>query len=283
MNVKLPAVIDLDGRDVNPAHIAFFLPAKDQATGEPDPSRTLVVPLSGRPYSVALTPEEAANRAKFAYLPGDGAAFNPAGDFRVRSTTYNGAETRLSLWDNDGVFQNLKSEPAAVARLLYGPEADLITLNRTTLPKSQVTAVLPHQDREGRGFQAEAVLENGKRVRTQEDVATAAQKHGFHYLDEGNVAARPGADIEITAVTEGQTGKLKTARSLNARVAWGNRGPGESVLVEAPRETARRVLIQGLPKTGGVPEPGDEIREQARAGAEKRAALKAEGPPSDLK
>ncbi len=283
MNVKLPAVIDLDGRDVNPAHIAFFLPAKDQATGEPDPSRTLVVPLSGRPYSVALRPEEAANRAKFAYLPGDDAAFNPAAGFRVRSTNYGGAATRISLWDNDGLFQNLKSAPAEVARLLYGPEAELIALNRTTLPKSQVTVVLPYQDREGRGFQAEAVLDNGKRVRTQEDVATVAQKHGFHYLDEGNIAARPGADIEITAVTGGQTGKLKTARSLNARIAWGNRGPGESVLVEASRGDARRVLIQGLPKTGGEPEPDAKIREQARARAGKSAALKAEGPPSDPK
>jgi len=283
MNVKLPAVIDLDGRDVNPAHIAFFIPARDQATGEPDPSRTLVIPLRGRPYSVALRPEDAANRAKFAYLPGDDAAFNPAADFRVRSTNYNGAVTRLSLWDDDALFQNLKSEPAAVAKLLYGPEAELITLNRTTLPKSQVTVVLPHQDREGRGFQAEAVLENGKRVRTQEDVATVAHKHGFHYLAEGNVAARPGANIEITAVTEGQTGRLKTARSLNARVAWGNRGPGESVLVEAPRETATRVLIQGLPKTGGEPEPSEDIRDKARARAGKRAAPEAKGPPSDPK
>ena len=191
MNIKLPAMIDLDGRSINPAHIAFFLPARQQDTGEPDPSRTLVIPLRGKAYAVGLPPEEAASIARFPYLAEDGIAFNPTAGFRVQSTDYNGAATRLSLWDADSVFQNLRTKPETVAELYFGKGARLAKLNRTLLPKDRITVVLPYRDNEGRGFQAQAVLDNGRRVRTQEDVATVAQAHGFHYLDEGNVAARP--------------------------------------------------------------------------------------------
>ncbi len=277
MNIKLPAMIDLDGRNINPAHIAFFLPARQQDTGEPDPSRTLVIPLQGKAYAVALMPEDAAARARFPYLAGDGVAFNPAAGFRVQSTDYNGAATRLSIWENDSVFQNLKTAAETVAEAHFGKGADLARLNRTILPKSQITAVLPYRDNEGRGFQAQAVLDNGRRVRTQEDVATVAKAHGFHYLDEGNVAVRPGADIEVTAFDKSTAGNLKSERDFNSRVAWGDRGPRNSVLVEAPRDVASRVLILGLPKGEGEPEPDEKIRRQARAGAAKRAAPKAEG------
>ena len=276
MNAKLPAMIDLDGRNTNPAHIAFFLPARHRETSEPDPTRTLVIPLKGKAYAVGLTPEEAAARAKFPYLPEDKIAFNPAADFRIQSTDYNGAATRLSLWDSDGLFQNLKTAPEAVAEAYYGKGAELAKLNRTILPKSQITVVLPYRDNEGRGFQAQAVLENGRRVRTQENVATVAQTHGFHYLDEGSVAVRPGADIEVTAFDKSAAGSLKTGRDFKARVAWGDRGPRNSVLVEATRDIANRVLILGLPKSGGEPEPGETIRRQARTGARKRAAPAAE-------
>lgn len=50
MNIKLPTMIDLGGRNINPAHIAFFLPARQQETGEPDPARTLVIPMRGKAY-----------------------------------------------------------------------------------------------------------------------------------------------------------------------------------------------------------------------------------------
>ena len=169
MNTKLPAIVDLDGRNTNPAHIAFFLPARHQETGEPDPTRTLVIPLKGKAYAVGLPPEEASARAKFPFLAEDKIGFNPAANFRIQSTDYNGAATRLSLWENDGLFQNLKTSPEAVAEAYYGKGADLAKLNRTILPKNQVTVVLPYRDNEGRGFQAQAVLENGKRVRTQEE------------------------------------------------------------------------------------------------------------------
>jgi len=277
MNIKLPAMIDLGGRNINPAHIAFFLPARHQETGEPDPARTLVIPLKGKAYSADLTAEEAAARARFPYLAGDGVAFNPAAGFRVQSTDYNGAATRLSLWENDGAFQNLKAVPEAVAAAYFGKGADLAKLNRTILPKSQVTVVLPYRDNEGRGFQAQAVLESGRRVRTQEAVQTVAQTLGFHYLDEGNVAVRPGADIEITAFDQSTAGNLKSERDFKARVAWGDRGPRNSVLVEAPQDVASRVLMLGLPKGEGEPEPDEKIRKQARAGAGKRAAPNAEG------
>ena len=275
MNTKLPAIVDLDGRNTNPAHIAFFLPARHQETGEPDPTRTLVIPLKGKAYAVGLTPEEASARAKFPFLAEDKIGFNPALNLRIQSTDYNGAATRLSLWDSESLYQNLKTKPEAVAEAYFGKGADLAKLNRTIVPKDQITVVLPYKDNEGRGFQAQAVLENGKRVRTQEDVATVAQTHGFHYLDEGNVAVRAGADIEITDFDKSTAANLKSERDLKARVAWGDRGPRNSVLVEATRDVASRVLILGLPKSGGEPEPGAAIQRQARAGARKRAAPQA--------
>ena len=55
MNTKLPAIVDLDGRNTNPAHIAFFLPARHQETGEPDPTRTLVIPLRGKAYAYSAS------------------------------------------------------------------------------------------------------------------------------------------------------------------------------------------------------------------------------------
>lgn len=276
MNTKLPAIVDLDGRSTNPAHIAFFLPARQQETGEPDPSRTLVIPLKGKAYAVGLTPEEAAARAKFPYLAEDKIAFNPAADLRIQSTDYNGAATRLSLWENDSLFQNLKTKPEAVAEAYFGKSADLAKLHRTIVPKNQIIVVLPFRDIEGRGFQAQAVLENNKRIRTQEDVATVAHTNGFHYLDEGNIAVRPGADIEVTAFDKNTAANLKSERDFKARVAWGDRGPRNSVLVEATRDVASRVLLLGLPKSGGEPEPGAAIQRQARAGARKRATPQAE-------
>lgn len=277
MNIKLPAMIDLDGRSINPAHIAFLLPARQQDTGEPDPSRTLVIPLRGKAYAVGLPPEEAARIARFPYLAEDGIAFNPSAGFRVQSTDYNGAATRLSLWDADSVFQNLKTKPETVAEAYFGKGAGLAKLNRTLLPKDRIAVVLPYRDNEGRGFQAQAVLDNGRRVRTQEDVATVAQAHGFHYLDEGNVAVRPGADIEITDFDKSTAANLKTERDFKSRVAWGDRGPRNSVLVEAPREIASRMLILGLPKGESEVEPDASIRQQARARSQRRAAPKAEG------
>ena len=108
MNIKLPAIVDLDGRNTNPAHIAFFLPARHQETGEPDPTRTLVIPLKGKAYAVGLTPEEASARAKFPSLPKTRSVLIPLRNFRIQSTDYNGAATRLSLWENDGAVS--KSE-----------------------------------------------------------------------------------------------------------------------------------------------------------------------------
>ncbi len=277
MNIKLPAMIDLGGRNINPAHIAFFLPARHQESGEPDPARTLVIPLKGKAYSADLTAEDAAARARFPYLAEDGIAFNPAAGFRVQATDYNGAATRLSLWDADSVFQNLKSKPEAVAEAYFGKGTDLVTLNRTILPKGEITVVLPFKDNDGQGFQAQAILGNGRRVRSRDTVAAVAEKHGFHYLAEGDLAARPGADIEVTAFDKSTAANLQTTRDFNARVAWGNRGPGESALVEATRDVASRVLILGLPKSEGEPEPSPEIRQQARARSQKRVAPKAEG------
>ena len=158
------------------------------------------------------------------------------------------------------LFQNLKTSPEAVAEAYFGKGADLAKLNRTILPKKQITVVLPYRDNEGRGFQAQAVLENGSRIRTQEAVANRRANARLPLPRRRQCCCPPRRRYRNHRLRQSTAANLKSERDFKARVAWGDRGPRNSVLVEATRDVASRVLILGLPKSEGEPEPGEEIR-----------------------